>query len=286
LIVSNAGRYYENDLQLQSLFNALFLTTTEDQFLSDWGQIFGFTQKEATQASGSVTSTGTLGTSIPIGTILTNSSGSQYTSTSEGTVASINLAVTLSRIGSTVEAVTSVPHNFATGISVTISGASDSDYDGVYSIIVLDDVTFTYEITTTPATSDSANVQANIASYTVQSSEILDVRNSILEIYPANSNPANLFVGAPTPVTINFNFSSVSPNTPEMQEAIQANLAQYFLDQAGVGDNILQIAYNSVIYNTIDPVTGAQVSNFSLTSPTGNVAISDQQIGLLGDVTF
>jgi uncharacterized phage protein gp47/JayE len=395
IITSNAGRYYENNNQIQSLFNALFLTTTVDQFLYDWGSIFGLSQKQATQSTGVVTVVGTSGTVIPIGTVLTNTNGNLYTSTTEGTIASVSLSATVNRIGSTVVVTTDVPHNYATGITVTMSGFSNSEYDGSVSIIVLDDVTFTYQIDTTPSTPDSGLTSADIGTFTLLSnafgadqnvssgetlsfqsivvgitgnvaypqiegiqggqdnetndeyrerllfrfrnpvaqfsisaieqqcflisgvtrvwvqpitpgvgrvtvyfvrdndaviiptaSEILAVRNSILDIYPASSSPSDLYVNAPIPVVTPFTFSSLVPNTATMQQAIRDNLSAFFSDQMGVGDDILQLAYNSAIYNTIDPASGEQVETFSLTTPSGNVNINSNEIGILGDVNF
>lgn len=117
-------------------------------------------------------------------------------------------------------------------------------------------------------------------------SEVQQVRDSILLIQPASTNPNDIIVAAPQPVYITFNFLSISPDTDGIKNAVKANLQQYFLDNAGVDDNLLQLGYNSAIFNTIDPNTGQKVTSFSLSSPTGDIGIDKNQIGILQDVLF
>lgn len=394
-LTANAGRYYENFNQMQALFNLLFLTTTSDDFLDEWGSIFGLTRFAASPAIGDVTAQGVLGTLIPSGTVLINSSGDQYQSVNDSSVQLVNIGITLSRVGSVVTAVTANTHSFATGNSVSIINSPISDYNGTFTISVLDNLTFTYTISTTPATPTTGDVEAFIAPFEIQSegfgvdknldsgatvsfqgiipgitnnnakvqiggviggqddetnddyrqrllfrlrnpvanfsvsdieqqaflvqgvtrvwvlpvtpslgavtvyfvrdnqadiiptpTQVLEVRNSILEILPANMDESNLIVSAPIPVLIDFVFSSLSPDVTTLQTAVEANLVQFFKDNAGVGDDILKLAYDAAIFNTIDPETGDTVTNFTLSSPTGDITINSNEIGILNDVTF
>ena len=52
----------------------------------------------------------------------------------------------LSSAGTTATAVTIDPHGYTTGLTVSISNASDSKYNGDFSITVIDSTTFTYTI--------------------------------------------------------------------------------------------------------------------------------------------
>jgi len=117
-------------------------------------------------------------------------------------------------------------------------------------------------------------------------SEVANVKNKILEIKPANTADNDVFVLAPNGVSVDFVFSSLSPNTPTMQSAIKANLRQFFDERTSVGVNVDQDAYRSAIFNTIDTTTGEVVATFTLLSPASDVVISSGEIGILGNVSF
>jgi len=398
IITGLAGRNFENFNELQSLLNNLFLTTSIGFFISEWGSIYGLTQINATRASGNITVTGDVGTVIDSGEVLTSTTSKEYTTSEDALISAVNENVTLTFTGKTITATTQDGHDFATGIDVTISGATGINgviYNGTFEITVLDAVTFIYSVLITPTSDDSGIASADIASINVESTdfgsdqnlssgdtltfqsiiagvdnndgivgadgiiggkdaetdeafrdrilnrirnpvaqfsesaitqqallvpgvtrvfvqpitpapgqvtvyfvrdndadiipdsgEVADVRQSILVIYPASNDPVDLFVKAPTPVPVDFTFDELEPDTSTMQEAIQQNLQQFFDDNAGVGDDILQLGYNSAIFSTIDPQTGNQVTDFLLTTPLGDVTIQSNEIGQLRNVTF
>jgi len=105
-------------------------------------------------------------------------------------------------------------------------------------------------------------------------------------IKPANTADFDVIVSAPTPVTVDFTFNTLDPNTSGMQAAVQTNLDQFFREGTVVGQDITRIDYESVIINTIDTATGEKVQSFSLIAPTGDITINPGQIGVLGTVTF
>lgn len=117
-------------------------------------------------------------------------------------------------------------------------------------------------------------------------SEVTTVKNKILEIKPANTADVDVIVSAPTPVTVDFTFTALSPNTSTMKTAISASLAQFFDESTEVGVNIKEDAYRSVIFNTVDTVTGDVVSSFSLSAPVSDVVIASGEIGVLGTITY
>lgn len=116
-------------------------------------------------------------------------------------------------------------------------------------------------------------------------SEVTKVKTKILEIKPANTADADVIVAAPTGVSVDFTFTALSPNTSTMQDAISANLRQFFDERTSVGVNVDEDAYRSAIFNTVDTVTGDMVSTFALSAPTGDVTVSTGEIGILGTVT-
>jgi uncharacterized phage protein gp47/JayE len=116
--------------------------------------------------------------------------------------------------------------------------------------------------------------------------EVTDVRNKLLEILPANTDPSDIIVAAPSAVATAFTFTAVSPDTVTMRTAVEASLTQLFGENLGVGDDLTADAYRSVIYNTVDTVTGQRVTSFTLSAPTGDIAISNSQIAMMGAVTW
>ena len=116
--------------------------------------------------------------------------------------------------------------------------------------------------------------------------DVITVRNSILDIKPAPVPAANVIVSAPTPFLIDFTFTALSPDVATLKTAINASLEQFFKDNAGVGDNILKLAYDAAIFNTIDPATGLSVTNFTLSGPIADITINSNEIGILNNVTF
>ncbi len=114
------------------------------------------------------------------------------------------------------------------------------------------------------------------------SSEVQVVRDKIIKIYPSHSELVDLFVSAPTPVTVDFLFSTLTPNTTSMRAAIISNLDQFFSESVNVGEDIRKLAYDSVIFNTVDIETGESVQSFSLVQPGGDVTILAGEIGIFG----
>lgn len=117
-------------------------------------------------------------------------------------------------------------------------------------------------------------------------SEVNTVKDNILTIKPANTADSDVIVLAPAGVDVDFTFSAISPNTSTMQQAVTANLRQFFDERTSVGVDIDEDAYRSAIFNTVDTVTGAVVQTFTLSLPIGDVAIATGEIGVLGNVVY
>lgn len=118
-------------------------------------------------------------------------------------------------------------------------------------------------------------------------SEVAKVREKIEEIVPANTDEDNdLFVLAPTGVSVNFIFTALSPDTSTMRSSIEASLGEFFDESTSVGVDVDEDAYRSAIFNTVDTATGDIVSSFTLSAPVGDVTIASGEIGILGTVTF
>jgi hypothetical protein len=176
LLNALAGGISDNFDAIQTLQEDLFPYSTEDEdIILDWAATFGVTQKVATTASGLVTFTGTAGTTIPNGTAIQTTTGLEYTTQIDSTIASNTVNITsLSRAGYVVTAVTSSDHNLASGVEVTISGATETNYNVTAIITVTDTNAFSYEITTTPTTPATGSPQVTFvtASTTIESSDV------------------------------------------------------------------------------------------------------------------
>lgn len=145
---------------------------------------------------------------------------------------------------------------------------------------------FVHEITPEVGQVTIYFIRGNDASPIPDGSEVATVKNKILEIKPAHTDEDDVIVLAPTPVNVTFSFSALSPNTSTMQEAIDANLRAYFLDEGTVGNPITQDEYRAVIQTTIDPDTGDRVESFTLTSPVGNQGGGTSEYCLVAAVNF
>lgn len=151
LATSWAFRMFDFYEKLKELLVQFFWDTAELPYLSRWASIFGITTNAASQASGNIVAQGVAGSAISISEKLAIS-GVQYITTIAAVITAKSISVTsLTRFGETVTATTASDHNLATGINTTISGAVETEYNGLQDIIVTGPTTFTYLITGTPA---------------------------------------------------------------------------------------------------------------------------------------
>lgn len=397
LAVSNAGRHYDNVLVIEQLIRELFPQTATGEFLERWAGYEGLSRLPATPSNGYITVSGVAATPIPALTEWRTSDNILVAALSGVSLSVQTYSISsLTRIGTTVTGTTSSNHNFATGLTVTIAGANETDYNGSFEVTVLSQTTFSYEITGTPTTPATGTITASFTGASVEveatepgengnlvsgaqlsvtapitgldttgfvqflgltegsdsesdddllsrvlfsranpvanfnesaivlqaktvsgvtrvyvnpitpyvgavtvsfmrdndlnpipdSGEVQDVEDALLEILPVNSDPTDLYVLAPTPVTVNFTFSSITPDTPTMREAIENSLSVFFDKQVDYEVNIDEDKYRAAIINSFDTETGNTLTSFTLTTPTTDITISTNEIGVLGTVTF
>ena len=116
--------------------------------------------------------------------------------------------------------------------------------------------------------------------------EVEKVREAIFAIASINSIQANTLVLAPTPITVDFIFDSINPNTSTMQDSIIANLQLFFSEKPTIGQNLTPDDYRCAIAGTVDNVTGEILQQFSLISPVGDIIVGSDELAILGLVTF
>lgn len=395
-VTANAIRVFDFYIQLKQLIKALFIQTTSGEFLKMFGAWFGLTVNPATPAAGRIVATGTAATNIPLGTSFQSSDGLQYQSTLSTTIAATVLSVaSITRSGSTATVTTVADHLLANGVSVTIAGANETEYNGSFSILVTGAKTFTYTVTGTPAspatgtitaahtsasvpvqsvdfgadlnqlagailsltspiagvdnsltvdfgelsggsdveTDDSFRdkvidrVQNPVANFNVaairakafevsgvtrvfvqpvtpavgqvtiyflrdndedpipSALEVTEVKNKILEIKPVVTADVDVIVAAPTPITVDFTFTALDPDTTTMQNAITTSLDELF-QTLEVGVILTKDQYRAAIQNTIDRETGDIVKSFTLSNPVADVSVAVNELPVLGTVSF
>lgn len=129
-------------------------------------------------------------------------------------------------------------------------------------------------------------VRDNDSNIIPSSEDVQNVRDEILKILAVPTSPDYLFVLAPTPVVVDFVFSSLDPDTSTMQQAIIDNLEAAFKESTDVGQNVPQNVYECAIFNTVDPNTGDTVKSFYLLNPFGDITVNFGELAVLGNVTF
>ncbi len=214
------------------------------------------------------------------------------------------VSITITRSGNVATATLSTSQDIQTGQEVTITGADQPEYNVTQQPILVESSTkFQYTVLNSPVTPATGSIVSTIsispgqlkvffmrdndANPIPSGSEILTVRDKIEEITPATTDvDIDLSVLAPTGVTNDFVFTSLSPSTTTMQNAIKANVQQFYDENTSVGVDIDQDAYRSAIFNTIDTETGDVVASFELSSPVGDIPITTNEIGILGNMVF
>ncbi len=129
----------------------------------------------------------------------------------------------------------------------------------------------------------------NDANIIPTSAQALVVKNVIIDpetgIKPANTPDSYVIVSPPTPVVVDFVFSSLSPNNLVMRTAITNTLTDYFKsDSVTEGVDIVENEYNSLIYSVID--TNGNSPTFTLSSPSGIIAVPVGSLAILGTITY
>ena len=223
-----------------------------------------------------------------------------------GTLVNTIPVLSIVRTGDISIVTTTVSHRLEDGQIMQVVGADQAGYNLRKKVIVIDDVQFAYVTTGMPASpaTGTITVETGIPNGQViiyftrdndqniipTSSEVAAVKNALVNfdtgIKPANVDDNDVIVRAPTPVTVNFTFTLLSPNTPSMQEAVRQNLIAFFRENTVVSEPVLQVAYQAAIFRTIDPETGISVNNFALSTPMGNIPIQTGELAILGNITF
>jgi len=126
-------------------------------------------------------------------------------------------------------------------------------------------------------------VKDNDANITPSTAELNEARAALVTGLNLGMLEEDLFVLTPTLVPVAFEFSSLSPNTPQMRQALTDNLNDFFLRVSSVGEDILETDYRTVISSTVD-LNGNKINGFTLAAPVGDIAIGTGQLATFNGV--
>lgn len=156
---SSAATGYALQDGIQDVIKQINPQTADDDFLSLIGSYDNTIQLAAVQAMGQAAVGGTLTTKIAQGTQL-NYGNIVYETLQDAYISTYSGSFTATYSGGTVTVTTLLPHTLSTGLTVTISGCSQSALNGDYTITALTAYTFSYSITAGSYISDSGSYSA------------------------------------------------------------------------------------------------------------------------------
>jgi len=116
--------------------------------------------------------------------------------------------------------------------------------------------------------------------------DVNNVKESLLEIKPANTSDDSVIVVAPTPISTDYTFTAINPDNETMKTAIENNLDAFYEDSVTFEETITEDKYRSAIIDTVDLDTGDQLISFTLSTPTTDITVSGTEIGVLGTILF
>ena len=156
LAMSAAAIGYSLQDAIQDAVAQAFPQTSNDGFLQLHGSYDNTVQYPAVAAMGQAAVNGALNTFVPSGTSLTYLA-IIYKTTQDALVQNFNGTFGTSYSNGVVTATCALPHYLATGISITISGCSQSAFNGTFTITVLNETQFTYNVTPSNYVIDSGS---------------------------------------------------------------------------------------------------------------------------------
>ena len=166
--IANARRVYEFYQQLTILEQEAIPITAQEK-VQQWASYWGLTLNPATQSAGNVIATGTAGTLIDTTAQLQASNGIQYGITAAATISNQSAGISsLTHVGLVATAVLTSNISMYTGMTMTISGAVQSSYNGDFTITVLSNNSFTYTMASNPGANATGTLLAAFTTAVLQ----------------------------------------------------------------------------------------------------------------------
>ncbi|SPB16535.1 MuW-like tail protein [Caballeronia novacaledonica] len=309
-----AGASHEIHGYLDWIARQVIYDTADKEILIRWASIWGVTQKPAAAASGNVLVTGTVGTLIPIDTLMKRADGEEFTVTTDTTLGASATAVPVAAVeagaagntvaataltllnpiagvqsvvtvdsgaltnGSDIESVTSLRSRFLARIQQPPAGGSSADYERWALEVPGVTRAWVYPKEMGAGTVTVRFVRDNDASIIPDSMEVQAVQNYIDD---SSRRPvtADVYVVAPVAVPLNFTIQ-LTPATATVKAAVEAELRDLLLREAAPGVTRLI----SHIREAISTAAGEMDS--VLVFPTTNQVYTTGQMPVFGSITW
>lgn len=306
----------------------IFPDTAESEYLDRWGVMWGVSRKVAGFAQGNITVTGAANAVLTADTEFKRGDGVVYRTTESVTIpaaGTLTVAVKSEKIGLNANADEGVRLTLLAPVSgintdavvaaLGLTGGAERESDASYAqrvvlrmqyrpgggtvydyeawALEVSGVTraWCYPLDMGPGTVTVRFMMDDTYPDGIpQAGDIERVKNYI---YDPNRRPvtADVFVVAPVPYTIDIAIGDLTPDTPEIRNAVEAELVGLFAREAHPG------LYNYV-ENSIDPCTvyvskiweaisiAVGTDHFTLVSPAGNMVMAVGTIPVLGAITY
>lgn len=296
---------------LANVADQVIIDTASGDYLARHAAVWGVRRKAAVAAQASATATGTNGSAIPAGVELTRSDGAVFTTTAAATITAGSATIVVEAVdaGEASDLLVGTVLTFSTpvaGVNGTVSviaattaGAAEEDDDALRARLLA-------RIRTPPqggsqtdyvawALAQSGVTRAWcypgwLGAGTVGLTFVMDgradpipleadvdiVQAALDELRPVT---ADLTVFAPNTVARNYTIT-VTPDTPAVRAAIEAELADFYRREAEPGGTI----YLSREREAISLAAGE--FSHELVAPVGNFTADPGELPVLGTVTF
>ncbi|AMK09658.1 baseplate J/gp47 family protein [Pseudodesulfovibrio indicus] len=285
--------------------------TADAEQLERWASIWGKQRKSAASATGLVTFTGSDGSVIPTGTVVSRSDGLEFSTTEDGTIAAGSAAVAVTAVeagadantaaGVKLKLVSALSGVQSTAVAGELSGGADvegdgdlrsrllarirqaphggADFDYVAWALEVSGVTraWVYPLELGAGTVTVRVMTDGTTEDGIPAAETVDAVQTYLDA--ARPVTAEVFVVAPVAVPMDPAIS-ISPNTEAVQAAIEAELGDMLLRAAEPGATIRV----SHLREAISIATGE--ADHVLLSPAADVAHAVGEVATLGTITW
>lgn len=299
---------------LAFLARQLFPDTSEAEFLVRQADLYGLTRKAASYATGTVTFTGTNGSLIGAGTVLSRADGIRYevdanVVVSSGTATADVTALTAGAAGTleaaqplAVESPITGVSSTATGAASTVDGADAESFDEL-RLRLKQRMSFTPQggaeadyvawATQVPGVTRAWCYPQELGPGTVvvrfvrdddgtgaaiipDAGEVTEVQDYVDVLRPVT---ATLTVVAPTAVAQAFTLS-ITPDNADTRAAVQAELADMLRRDVEPGGEML-LSHVELAVGSAEGIT-----DFTVTSPVADTSYSTGQLPYLGSISW
>jgi uncharacterized phage protein gp47/JayE len=311
LATATTGGFNELYSYLDYMSNQTNILYATGSNLDLYGQIWSVSRNAATTSTGTATFTGLAGYTLPSGTLVQTSTGTQYQTTSSVSLTTTSGTASLTALvtgnnnltsGTTLSLVNPVSGINQTFTVVSLTGGSDVESDTSYRARLLDRIAnppfggaagdyinwmlsqpnvtraWVYPLEQGPGTvvcrfaMDNTNVNG-----IPLSADVTNMQNYLNTLRPVT---ASVVVVAQYTQSINLTIASLFPNTTAVQTAVANELNALFTRVGSPGATI----YLSWIWEAISLATGSQ--HHILTTPSADITLPTGAVPIIGTITY